>query len=199
MIGSYARSLYRSAAAENGNRDCTSPYRSSHDFKYCRASVLVGGRAPAEWDGTRESRRWQCRRRQTPCSFPLPQTSGNTAPRPDQTAYRSTQPDGGLLLQEEAHFDRGAKKPWRRKHRLPRRCAIPPGFLFPSIRRGSPFRHNSRGDEGCRVPRVQIQVASAAPPTHTPDASSSARIPGRPALQAFAESHRECPLYRCRG
>lgn len=112
---------------------------------------------------------------------------------------RALATNGGLLRRGEAHFDRGAKKPCPRKHRSPRRCAIPPGFLFPLIRRGSPLRHDSRGDEGCRVPRVQIPVASAGPPSHTPDASSSARIPLRPVFRAFAESHRECPLCRCRG
>src|SRR6266853_3832409 len=149
--------------------------------------------------GAREPRRRRCRLRQTLCSFLLRQRSGNTARQLDQTAYHLTRSDGGLLPPGADHFDRGAKKPWRRKHRLPRRCVTPPGSLFPLIPQDSPFRHNSRGDEGCRVPRVQIPVASAAPPNRTPDAFSSAHIPRRPASRAFAGSHRECPPYRCRG
>src|SRR5216684_1045989 len=117
----------------------------------------------------REPRRRRCRLRQTPCSYLLRQRSGNTAQQLDQTAYHLTRSDGGLLPPGADHFDRGAKKPWRRKHRLPRRCVTPPGSPSPLIPRDSPFRHNSRGDEGCRVPRVQIPVASAAPPNRTPD------------------------------
>src|SRR5258708_3928223 len=82
--------------ARNSERDCV--------------AAMVSGRASDEWGGAREPRRRQCRRRRTPCPFPLVQTSENTARQRDQTACCSTRPDAGPLLPDEGRFDRGAKR-----------------------------------------------------------------------------------------